>query len=118
MSGLNACDYCSGVHETTAAALGVAPETLGTLLEDLEDLDTAQVDDRIRVVLRHAGKLTVTSDRVSPSDARAVLDADWPGGYARLETVPPSPLTTHTQESDVLHPTSSTDSERSTSTAP
>jgi len=74
VSGLNACDYCYGVHETTAAAFGVAPETLGTLLEDL---DTAQVEDRIRAVLRYVGKLTVTPDRVSAADARAVLDAGW-----------------------------------------
>lgn len=74
VSGLNGCDYCYGVHETTARSFGVAPETLTDLLGGL---DTAQVADRIRVLLRYVGRLTMTPARVSPSDAQAVLEAGW-----------------------------------------
>jgi len=74
VSGLNACDYCYGVHETTARSFGVAPGTLAGLLDDI---DTAQVEDRTRILLRYVGKLTTTPARVTPSDAEAVLDAGW-----------------------------------------
>ena len=42
VSALNACHYCHGVHSATAAAFGIAEETLLALLDDLDvsDLDS------------------------------------------------------------------------------
>lgn len=74
VSGLNACDYCFGVHSVTAQEFGVSEETLTALLEDL---DTAGVDDRMRPLLRYVGKLTRSPARVSPADAAVVLAAGW-----------------------------------------
>ena len=74
VSGLNACDYCFGVHSVTAASFGVEEETLTALLHDL---DSADVDDPMRSLLRYVGKLTVSPSRVTPADAQSVLDAGW-----------------------------------------
>jgi uncharacterized peroxidase-related enzyme len=74
VSGLNACDYCYGVHSVTAANFGVEGETLTGVLHDL---DSADVDARMRPLLRYVGKLTASPSRVTPADARSVLDAGW-----------------------------------------
>ena len=74
VSGLNACDYCYGVHQVTAEQFGIDEATLTGLLADLS---TAQVDDRMRTLLGYVGKLTREPSKVSPADARAVLDAGW-----------------------------------------
>lgn len=42
VSGLNACGYCYGVHQTTAETFGVTVATLTGLLDDIE---TAPVED-------------------------------------------------------------------------
>ena len=74
VSGLNACDYCYGVHQVTAEQFGIDEATLTGLLTDLP---TAQIDDRMRTLLGYVGKLTREPGKVSPADARAVLDAGW-----------------------------------------
>lgn len=74
VSGLNACTYCFGVHQNTARAFGVAE---GLLVDLLADVDTADVDDRMRPLLSYVGKLTSDPARVSPVDAQRVLDAGW-----------------------------------------
>jgi uncharacterized peroxidase-related enzyme len=74
VSGLNACRYCYGVHTATAAVFGVAESTLAAVLSDV---DTAQVDERMKPVLRYVGKLTLTPSRMTPEDAAAVIAAGW-----------------------------------------
>ena len=74
VSGLNACDYCYGVHRVTAEQFGIDETVLTGLLTDLP---TAQIDDRMRTLLGYVGKLTREPSKVSPADARAVLDAGW-----------------------------------------
>jgi alkylhydroperoxidase family enzyme len=74
VSGLKACGYCYGVHERTAQSFGVATETLAGLLDDI---DTAPVQERIRVLLRYVMKVTTTPSLVTPLDARAVLEDGW-----------------------------------------
>ncbi len=74
VSGLNACDYCHGVHRVTAARFGVREETLAGLIDDVE---TAAVSEPMRTLLRYVGRLTTTPARVSPSNAEAVLAAGW-----------------------------------------
>ena len=55
VSGLNACDYCYGVHQATAERFGVDEQTLTSMLANLE---TAEIDDRMRPLLSYLGKLT------------------------------------------------------------
>ena len=74
VSGLNACDYCYGVHQATAERFGIDEQTLTSMLTDLP---TAEVDDRIRPLLSYLGQLTRDPSKVSPADARAVLTAGW-----------------------------------------
>jgi uncharacterized peroxidase-related enzyme len=74
VSGLNACGYCYGIHQTTARTFGVNERTLTALLEDV---DKAPVESRMRTLLRYVGRLTTSPARVSPADAEAVLDAGW-----------------------------------------
>src|SRR5262249_36054485 len=66
VSGVNACNYCHGVHTATAEAFGVPP---GLLAAALADLDAAPVDERLRPVLRYVGKLTSTPSRMAQEDA-------------------------------------------------
>ncbi len=74
VSGLNACNYCYGVHQVTAERFGVDEQTLTSMLANLS---TAEVDDRMRPLLSYLGKLTRDPSKVSPDDARAVLTAGW-----------------------------------------
>ena len=74
VSGLNACDYCLGVHRVTSEALGVDEGLLTAMLEDLE---SAPVEARLRPLLRYVAVLTRTPGRVRPGHAAAVLDAGW-----------------------------------------
>jgi uncharacterized peroxidase-related enzyme len=74
VSGLNQCRYCHGVHTAAAESFGVAA---GALEAMLHDLDGADVDPRLRPILRYAHKLTLTPSRMTAADAEAVLAAGW-----------------------------------------
>src|SRR6185503_20596318 len=72
VSGVNACGYCHGVPTATAEAFGIPAGLLATALADL---DTAEVDDRMKPVLRYVQKLTRTPSRMTGADAGAVRAA-------------------------------------------
>lgn len=74
VSGLNSCRYCHGVHTSTAEAMGVPEGLLGELLTDM---DSADITDKLRPVLRYVEKLTLTPSRMTQADAQAVFDAGW-----------------------------------------
>lgn len=74
VSGLNACEYCHGVHAATAAAFGIPEKQLSELVID-EELAVATA--RMRPLLRYVRKLTLTPSRMTPSDAEEVLAAGW-----------------------------------------
>jgi len=74
VSGLNACHYCHGVHGATAQAFGVSEGLLGDLLKDVE---TAEVEPRMRPVLRYVRKLTLSPSRMTTADAEDLLSAGW-----------------------------------------
>jgi len=74
VSGLNACNYCHGVHTATAAAYGVPESTLAALLDDVA---TAPVDDKLKPILAYVRKLTLTPARMTEADATAVYAASW-----------------------------------------
>jgi len=73
-SAVNACTYCYGTHQATAAAFGVDPGLFEALLTDL---DTAPVDDALRPVLKFVRKLTEMPSRMEQSDADAIFEAGW-----------------------------------------
>ena len=74
VSGLNACNYCHGVHTQTAVALGVDPDLLNDLLSNP---DTAEVEESMRPVLAFVRKLTLAPSKMIESDADAVFSAGW-----------------------------------------
>ncbi len=74
VSGLNACRYCHGVHTATAEAHGV-PE--GLLADLMDDIDGAQVDDKLKPMLKYARKLTLEPAKMVRADADAVFAAGW-----------------------------------------
>jgi uncharacterized peroxidase-related enzyme len=74
VSGLNACDYCHGIHQTTAQTFGVDENLITNLLADLE---SANIDEPMRTLLRYVGKVTTDPAKVTPTDAERVLEAGW-----------------------------------------
>ena len=74
VSGLNACQYCYGVHKETAKAYGV-PEPLIEAL--LADLDAAPIDARLRPILAYAKVLTLTPTRALQRHVDDVFAAGW-----------------------------------------
>ena len=74
VSGLNACQYCYGVHSQTAAAFGIDEAVLQALLHDVE---TAPVPDSLKPMLRYARKLTREPAKIVRADAEAVFAAGW-----------------------------------------
>jgi len=74
VSGLNACNYCHGVHMSTAEAYGLD----GVVLEKLmDDVDACDVDERMKPVLKYCRKLTEAPAKVVQADADAVFAAGW-----------------------------------------
>jgi uncharacterized peroxidase-related enzyme len=74
VSGLNACQYCYGVHSETARAFGLAEGALEALIADP---DGAPIEPRMRPLLAYAKKLTLTPARMTQADADAVFAAGW-----------------------------------------
>lgn len=74
VSGLNACQYCHGVHQATARAFGVGDGTLAALVADV---GTTEVPEPMKPILRYVGKLTLSPAKITPEDAEAVLAAGW-----------------------------------------
>lgn len=74
VSKLNGCDFCLGAHKGTLAALDIDPETIEALEAGPE---AEQVDERLRPLLRFAGKLTRNPEAVGQADVDALLAAGW-----------------------------------------
>lgn len=74
VSGLNACQFCHGVHAATAQRFGVDESMLAHLLDNLE---ATPVDEPTKSALRYAQKLTEAPNRLTPNDADAVRAAGW-----------------------------------------
>jgi uncharacterized peroxidase-related enzyme len=74
VSGLNACQYCYGVHKETAKAFGVDEALIEALLRDPEQ---APVDARLKPILAYARVLTLTPAKALPRHVDAVFAAGW-----------------------------------------
>ena len=74
VSGLNACNYCHGVHEATARQFGISE---GLMVRLIEDLDRAPVDEKVKPILRYVRKLTLSPSKMTQTDADAVFAAGW-----------------------------------------
>lgn len=70
VSRLNSCTYCASSHSEAAVYLGVAPEMLEGLMQDV---DTAPVADRLKPVFKYLRKLTLTPYKLVQADADAIF---------------------------------------------
>ena len=82
VSALNSCTYCIGIHEAAAEAFGVEP---GLLAQLVEDIDSADIDDRFRPVMHFVAKLARDPAKMVAADTQAILDAG-PGTNGRYST--------------------------------
>ena len=73
-SGLNQCDFCYNTHKAISEQLGIDEKVFDQLKTDI---DSAQVDKRLKPVLRYVKKLTLTPDRITQADAQQIFDAGW-----------------------------------------
>lgn len=74
VSGINACQYCYGVHAQTAQAFGLKEGVLEALLTDV---NSADIPANLKPLLHYARKLTLEPSRMTAQDAQAVFDAGW-----------------------------------------
>lgn len=74
VSGLNACQYCHGVHTVTARRFGVAEDLLDQLLQNPAE---APLPMRMKVLLAFVKKLTLDPGRMTHVDAEEVFAAGW-----------------------------------------
>jgi len=73
-SAVNACEFCYGTHAATAEALGVDERWLTRLIDDI---DTADVDEKLKPILRYVRKLTRSPSRIQQADVTAIFTAGW-----------------------------------------
>lgn len=73
-SGVNACKYCYNIHREAAENLGLKKDVLEDLLNDI---DSADIDEKMKPILRYVQKLTETSYKAVQKDVDAILDAGW-----------------------------------------
>ncbi len=74
VSGLNACDFCSGEHEAVSARFGMDVGTLAALLEDIE---SAPIAENLKPVFHFLHKLTLRPDKMVATDVDAISAAGW-----------------------------------------
>ncbi len=74
VSGLNACQYCYGVHKETAKAYGVPEDLFDALLKDVA---TAPIDPRMKPILAYAKVLTLSPTKALQRHVDAVLAEGW-----------------------------------------
>jgi len=74
VSGVNACKYCHGAHTRAAEFFGV-PE--GLIVSLLDNLEHADIDEKMKPLLAYTRKLTESPAKMTQSDADAVFAAGW-----------------------------------------
>ena len=74
VSGLNACSFCYRGHKAIAEMFGVEEGLIDGLVEDLE---AADVSEKMRAALRYSKKLTEQPGKMQSADAEALYAAGW-----------------------------------------
>jgi uncharacterized peroxidase-related enzyme len=74
VSGLNACHFCLGAHKLYARAFGIDESIIDSLIADI---DTADVEPKMKPILKYVAKLKDLPPRLETADAQAVFDAGW-----------------------------------------
>lgn len=73
-SGLNSCDFCYGGHAAFAEAFGIED---GLLEAIIENIDSADIEDKMKVLLKFVKKITKESYKITQKDVDTVLNFGW-----------------------------------------
>ena len=73
-SGLNQCDFCYNTHKAVSEQLGIDEKVFDQLKIDI---NSAQIDEKLKPVLRYVKKLSLTPDQITQADAQQIFDAGW-----------------------------------------
>jgi len=74
VSGLNACTFCYGSHRIYSEVFGQPRGLVDALLKDIE---TTNIDARMKPVLRYARKLNSLPSKLTKADADAMYAVGW-----------------------------------------
>ncbi len=74
VSGLNACSFCYRGHKAIAEMFGVEEGLIDDMVEDLESAD---LDEKMKSALRYSRKLTEQPGKIVSADAEALYAAGW-----------------------------------------
>ncbi len=74
VSALNSCTYCYKSHLYVADELGIGEATTNAAIDDLASAD---LDEKFRRVLAFVKKLTETPSRMTQADTNGLHDAGW-----------------------------------------
>jgi len=74
VSGLNECQYCHGIHGKVAEHFGMKPGIIQSLFENL---DSANINEKLKPVFNYVKKLTQEPSRITNEDADAIYAAGW-----------------------------------------
>ena len=72
--GVAGCHFAYVAHSEAAYAHGVKD---GLIEELLENIDSADIDDKLKPLFKFVRKLTLTPGEMTQADADAVFDAGW-----------------------------------------
>jgi len=73
-SGLNQCDFCYNTHKAVSEQLGIDEKVFDQLKIDI---NSAQIDEKLKPVLRYVKKLSLTPDQITQADAQQIFDSGW-----------------------------------------
>ena len=82
VSGLNSCSFCYRGHKAISEMFGVQEGLIDQILENLE---VADIDDKIRAALRFSKIVTEQPGKLVDEDAEALYSAGW--GEAALMNI-------------------------------
>ena len=82
VSALNGCEFCYGSHRAVAERFGIQAQLLETIVQNI---DSAEIDDRFKTILHYVKKLTQTPSQLVFADVTKVRSAGW--GEATLQDV-------------------------------
>ena len=72
--GTAGCEFAYVAHSEAAYAHGIKEDLIADLLKDI---DSADIDDRLKPLFKFVHKLTLTPSAMEQSDADAVFEAGW-----------------------------------------
>ncbi len=73
-SGLNSCRFCYDSHIIHAETFGIEPGLIDQLLKDL---DSSDVSDKMKALLRYLEKLNNLPNKLVQADLDRLLEAGW-----------------------------------------